>query len=42
MGPGPALNAYTKSDGQEIRLIAGAADGGATSLCSLMESEGAG
>jgi NitT/TauT family transport system substrate-binding protein len=29
VGPGPALNAYTKSKGQEIRLIAGAADGGA-------------
>ena len=24
VGPGPALNAYTKSNGQEIRLIAGA------------------
>src|SRR5437899_2570947 len=29
VGPGPALNAYTKSDGKEIRLIAGAANGGA-------------
>ncbi|HST31597.1 MAG TPA: ABC transporter substrate-binding protein [Chthoniobacterales bacterium] len=29
VGPGPALNAYTKSNGAEIRLIAGAADGGA-------------
>src|SRR5689334_19562321 len=29
VGPGPALNAYTKSKGQEIRLIAGAANGGA-------------
>jgi sulfonate transport system substrate-binding protein len=28
VGPGPALNAYTKSHGEEIRLIAGAADGG--------------
>src|ERR1700751_6372300 len=28
-GPGPALNAYTKSNVQEIRLIAGAANGGA-------------
>jgi len=27
-GSGPALNAYTKSHGQEIRLIAGAANGG--------------
>src|SRR6478672_5811773 len=26
VGPGPALNAYTKSNGQEIRLIAGAAN----------------
>src|SRR3989442_11274185 len=29
VGPGPALNAYTKSNGEEIRLIAGAANGGA-------------
>ena len=29
VGPGPALNAYTKSNGVEIRLIAGAANGGA-------------
>ena len=29
VGPGPALNAYTKSKGDEIRLIAGAANGGA-------------
>jgi NitT/TauT family transport system substrate-binding protein len=29
VGPGPALNAYTKSNEQEIRLIAGAANGGA-------------
>lgn len=29
VGPGPALNAYTKSNGTEIRLIAGAANGGA-------------
>ena len=29
VGPGPALNAYTKSRGDEIRLIAGAANGGA-------------
>jgi NitT/TauT family transport system substrate-binding protein len=29
VGPGPALNAYTKSNGAEIRLIAGAANGGA-------------
>src|ERR1044072_6769830 len=28
-GPGPALNAYTKSNTAEIRLIAGAANGGA-------------
>src|SRR5207253_5911656 len=28
VGAGPALNAYTKSNGQEIRLIAGAANGG--------------
>src|SRR4051794_4657567 len=28
VGPGPALNAYTKSNGAEVRLIAGAANGG--------------
>src|SRR6476469_10308003 len=30
VGPGPALNDYTKSNGAEIRLIAGSANGGAT------------
>jgi NitT/TauT family transport system substrate-binding protein len=29
VGPGPALNAYAKSQGEEIRMIAGAANGGA-------------
>src|SRR5213596_4265998 len=29
VGSGPALNAYTKAQGEEIRLIAGAANGGA-------------
>src|SRR5438105_1863682 len=29
VGAGPALNAYTKSKGEEIRLLAGAANGGA-------------
>src|ERR1700737_172216 len=29
VGPGPALNAYAKSKGEEIRIIAGAANGGA-------------
>ena len=29
VGSGPALNAYTKSNGAEIRLIAGSANGGA-------------
>src|SRR5256714_2634092 len=29
VGPGPALNAYTKSNGVEVRLIAGSANGGA-------------
>jgi NitT/TauT family transport system substrate-binding protein len=29
VGPGPALNAYTRSNGAEIRLIAGSANGGA-------------
>lgn len=28
VGPGPALNAYTKSQGEEIRIIAGSANGG--------------
>ena len=29
VGPGPALNAYTKSNSAEVRLIAGATNGGA-------------
>lgn len=29
VGPGPALNAYTKANGAEVRIIAGAANGGA-------------
>src|ERR1700719_957373 len=29
VGPGPALNAFTKSNGAEVRLIAGAANEGA-------------
>src|SRR4051794_37448711 len=29
VGPGPALNAYTKPNGAEVRLVAGAANGGA-------------
>ena len=29
VGPGPALNAYSKAKGEEIRIIAGAANGGA-------------
>src|SRR6516164_7281962 len=29
VGPGPALNAYARSRGEEIRIIAGAANGGA-------------
>jgi NitT/TauT family transport system substrate-binding protein len=29
VGPGPALNAYVKAQGEEIRIIAGAANGGA-------------
>lgn len=28
VGPGPSINAYTKSKGEEIRIIAGAAQGG--------------
>ncbi len=29
VGPSPALNAYTKSKGEEIRIVSGAANGGA-------------
>ena len=29
VGPSPALNAYTKSNGAEVRIVAGAANGGA-------------
>jgi NitT/TauT family transport system substrate-binding protein len=29
VGPGPALNAHAKSQGEEIRIIAGSANGGA-------------
>ena len=29
VGPNPAINAYAKSRGEEIRIVAGAADGGA-------------
>jgi len=29
VGPGPALNAYLKSNGEEVRVISGAANGGA-------------
>jgi NitT/TauT family transport system substrate-binding protein len=29
VGPNPAINAYVKSQGQEVRIVAGAADGGA-------------
>lgn len=32
VGPSPALNAYSKSRGEEIRIIAGAANGGAALL----------
>src|SRR5213596_3034955 len=32
VGPGPALNAYFKSNGEEIRVISGAATGGAALL----------
>src|SRR5205085_9297451 len=28
VGPGPALNAYTKSNGEEVRLVAAAPNGG--------------
>ena len=37
VGSGPALNAYTKANGAEIRLIAGAANGGAG---LIVQSEG--
>lgn len=29
VGPSPAINAYTRSDGEEVRILAGAAKGGA-------------
>src|SRR5712692_8098882 len=29
VGPSPAINAYAKSNGEEVRIIAGAANGGA-------------
>src|SRR5206468_4959361 len=32
VGPGPALNAYFKSNGEEIRVISGVANGGAALL----------
>lgn len=32
VGPSPALNAYSKSRGEEIRIVAGAANGGAALL----------
>src|SRR5947208_15311640 len=32
VGPGPALNAYFKSNGEEIRVVSGAANGGAALL----------
>jgi NitT/TauT family transport system substrate-binding protein len=28
VGPSPAINAYTRSSGQEVRIVSGAADGG--------------
>src|ERR1700730_1076813 len=33
VGSGPGLNAYTKSGGEEIRMIAGGANGGAGAAC---------
>jgi len=38
VGSGPALNAYTKSKGEEIRLIAGAANGGSGLVVQLDQS----
>ena len=35
VGPGPALNAYLKSNGEEIRVISGAANGGAALLVKV-------
>ncbi len=37
VGPSPALNAYTKSNGEEIRIVAAAAAGGAGLLSSRSE-----
>src|ERR1043166_1855591 len=39
VGPGPALNAYFKSNGEEIRAISGAADRKGTRLNSSHVSE---
>src|SRR5947199_413041 len=33
VGPGPALNAYLKSNGEEIRVISGAANGEGAHFC---------
>ncbi len=32
VGPNPALNLYVKARGEEVRIVAGSADGGATAL----------
>src|SRR3984893_4478030 len=38
VGPGPALNAYAKSQTEEIRIIAGAANGGAALVVQPAEN----
>ena len=41
VGPGPALECLTKSNGAEVRLIAGSANGGAAWWCNRTKSEDA-
>ena len=42
VGPSPALNAYTKSNGEEIRIVAAAAAGGAAlGRTARLRAEGA-
>jgi NitT/TauT family transport system substrate-binding protein len=38
VGPGPAINAYLRSHGEEVRIIAGAADGGAALVVGAASS----
>ncbi len=38
VGPGPAINAYLRSHGEEVRIIAGAAEGGAALVVASASS----